>query len=85
MRTNPAGVAICSCGAELEIRCTGGCAVPDFVSKREHDTNAICNWVGCNEPVGESPSGHYVRRCTKHRALQRSYGLRHLAKKKAAG
>lgn len=46
--TNAAGVAICSCGHELEIRCTGGCVLPDPVFKPIHDPNAICNWSGCH-------------------------------------
>ena len=31
IRTNAAGVAICSCGSELEVRCTGGCVEPNVV------------------------------------------------------
>lgn len=33
MNTNGEGVAVCSCGSALEVRCTGGCAEPDAVFK----------------------------------------------------
>lgn len=86
VNTNGVGVAICSCGSELEIRCTGGCAEPDVVFKREHDPNAICNWRyrgGCDQPVGEHVGmGPPPAKCPKHRAMHRAMNERALAKKR---
>lgn len=79
--TNSAGVAICSCGGELEIRCTNGCELPDPVFQRPFDPTAICNWSGCRDQVGEWKGGPQPTRCPKHRAMQREYNRRHLAKK----
>lgn len=31
--TNGEGVAVCSCGSQLEVRCMGGCPEPDAVFK----------------------------------------------------
>lgn len=82
INTNGEGFAICSCGAELEVRCTGGCAVPDAVFKPVFNPDAICNWSGCNDPIGEWKGGPQPTRCPKHRAMQRAYNERHLAKKR---
>src|SRR4051812_46372147 len=35
MRTNGAGIAICSCGGELTIACSHGCAEPDAVFRTD--------------------------------------------------
>jgi hypothetical protein len=86
MSTNGEGVAVCRCGAELHVVCSGGCPEPDVVFKREHDPNAICNWsTGCDQPVGEHiGSGPPPAKCPTHRAIQRARNERSLAKHKAA-
>ena len=61
INTNGEGVACCSCGAELQVVCTGGCPEPDVVFKSElaamrkphaHERPQfkegppkICNWL----------------------------------------
>ncbi len=35
--TDASGVAVCgSCGSELEVRCTGGCAEPDIMARENY-------------------------------------------------
>jgi len=84
VNTNASGVAVCRCGAELEIRCTAGCAEPDFVFRS--DLVQTCNWPGCDEPVPPRQPGQLGRerkRCQKHTDLQDAYRAKSLAKRSA--
>lgn len=84
MKTNAAGVAVCSCGAELEVRCTGGCAEPDYVIVEE---TAICTFPDCTDPVAArkpGAKGPPPKKCQKHLEVQRGYRDKYFAKKKAA-
>lgn len=97
INTNGAGVAVCSCGHELEIRCTGGCKLPDPVFKDNYiatmkrprgeepklvQRDGQCNYQRCTDDVAEySGHGRPSTKCPYHLEMMRGYRRKYAAKK----
>jgi hypothetical protein len=86
MNTNGEGVAVCRCGSELHIVCTGGCPDPDVVFKSElallskppdpARRPGQCRWANCPDDVAPHKGrGRPPTRCPAHLALGRKYRM----------
>jgi hypothetical protein len=79
VNTNGEGVAICRCGAELHVVCSGGCPDPDVVFKNAIAAapvpRAQCKYPGCKDEVVPNTSrrGRPTTLCPAHKALRKKY------------